>query len=64
MRPEPHDVMMDNKATEFYAKVDLIEGALAEFGHYECPHCQTYIGLDRYVSREDIEGWLKAKGGK
>jgi hypothetical protein len=39
--------------------VSLIEDALAEFGHYECPHCQRYIGLDRYVDKGDIKRWLK-----
>jgi len=38
--------------------VELIEKALAELCRYECPHCQGYIGPDRYIDRQDIEKWL------
>ena len=38
--------------------IELIEDALAEFAHSECPYCQANISLDKYVDRNDIEKWL------
>lgn len=42
--------------------VDIIDEALAELAHRECPYCQAYIGLDKYIDRTDIDKWLKRKG--
>ncbi len=39
--------------------VDLVTDALGAFGHAYCPHCQAYIGLDKYVTENDIEDWIE-----
>lgn len=39
-------------------QVDLIEDALAEFGHSNYPYCQSGISLEFYVNRQNIEEWL------
>jgi len=41
---------------------DIIENALADLAHSECPYCQAYIGMDNYIDRKDIEKWVKEKG--
>ena len=55
-----NDVFVDylNEQREL---VDLIEDALSGLAHSECPNCQTYIGLDRYIDRSDIENWLRER---
>lgn len=40
--------------------LDIIEAALANFAHSECPECGKGIGLEHYIDRADIEKWLKA----
>lgn len=47
------------EAEEEERAVDLIEKALSELAHSECPYCQAYIGLDRYLDRSDIRHWLE-----
>ena len=41
--------------------IELISDALSELALCECPYCQAYIGIDRYVDETDIEHWLNEK---
>jgi hypothetical protein len=49
--------MDEAEATEILS--GLVEDALAHFGHGYCPYCQAYIGLDSYITHEDIVEWLE-----
>jgi len=40
---------------------DLITDALRELGHRICPHCERGIGIEDYLTKEDIENWLKER---
>lgn len=40
---------------------DLILGALAEFGHHDCPYCQAEISLAKYIKPDDISQWLEKR---
>ena len=44
--------------------IDLIEEALAELCDTYCPYCQSYISPERYISKDDIAGWLDAKDNR
>ena len=39
----------------------LVQDALKEFAHSECPYCQVDINLDKYIDDDDIEKWLKKR---
>ena len=41
--------------------IELISDALADLTRGECPYCQAYIGIDRYLGEDDIEHWLNEK---
>ena len=41
--------------------VDLIMEALLQLGHHICPHCERGIGMEDYLTKEDIEKWLKER---
>ena len=40
---------------------DIVYNALIELGHRSCPHCQSYIGLEGYISGNDLAKWLEKK---
>ena len=42
-------------------RVNLIYEALCELGHKQCPECECFIGLEKYITRQDIEDWLKKR---
>ena len=41
--------------------VSLVTDALTELGHRICPHCERGIGMEDYLTVEDIEKWLKER---
>ena len=43
------------------ALVEMLEDAISELAVNQCSNCNTYIGTDLYLGREDIEAWLKAR---
>lgn len=34
---------------------NLIEDAVTKLSHSECPHCQCYIGMDLYLTSEEVK---------
>ena len=45
--------------TDVKSKTDLIEQALQELAHQNCPYCERFIGMSQHITREEIEEWVE-----
>jgi len=48
---------------DYYDAIDLVMDALSELTIRECPFCNHYIGVDKYISEDDIRDWLRNREG-
>jgi len=44
---------------DYYDAIDLVMDALSELTIHECPFCNHYIGVDEYITEDDIRDWLR-----
>ena len=43
--------------------VELVNDAIGELTNLNCPHCESYIGADRYLDNKDIKKYLLSRLG-